>query len=87
MRGFVDAVAPAPTPGGAGPLARMNVQGWAFGERAGGILDLVIFAGEMQTPYERVDLTERPDVAATLGPDSRNSGWFVSTRVDAETVS
>ena len=84
MRGFVDAVAPAP--GGAGPLATMNVQGWAFGEQAGGILDLVIFAGEMQTPYERVDLTERPDVAATLGPDSRDSGWFVSTRVDTETV-
>ena len=86
MRGFVDAVTIPPAPAGAGPLVAMSVQGWAFGEQAGGILDLVIFAGEMQTPYERVDLTERPDVGAALGPDSRNSGWFVSTRVDAETV-
>lgn len=86
MRGFVDAVTIPLAPGGAGPLAAMNVQGWAFGEQAGGILDLVIFAGEMQTPYERVDLTERPDVAAALGPDARNSGWFVSTRADPEAV-
>ena len=86
MRGFVDAVTVAPAPGAVGPLVTVNVQGWAFGEQAGSIRDLVIFAGEIQTPYERIDLTQRPDVAATLGPDSRNSGWFVSTRVDAETV-
>ena len=86
VRGFVDAVTIPFAPADAGPLVAINVQGWAFGEQGGGILDLVIFAGKMQTPYERVDLTERPDVAAALGPDSRNSGWFVPTRADPEAV-
>ncbi len=86
MRGFVDAVRILTAPGATGPLVPVNVQGWAFGETADRVRDLVVFVGGIQAPYERINLTERPDVAATLGPESGNSGWFISTRVDAEAV-
>ncbi|MCY3968400.1 MAG: hypothetical protein OXG74_00575 [Acidobacteria bacterium] len=86
VQGFVDAVTVPSASGAADPLARMNVRGWAFGKAAGRIRDVVVFAGGIQTPYERVDLTERQDVSATLGPEARNSGWFVSTSVDVEVV-
>lgn len=86
MRGFVDGVRVSTTPSSAAPLVSVGVHGWAFGETDGRVRDLVVFVDGIQTPYERIDLTERPDVAAAVGPASRNSGWYISTRVDVEAV-